>query len=55
MPLDRAFTDLGTKAGAHFDRIYVYAFLAIRLRIDAALKHDNAVDQATASQALLAR
>ena len=43
--------------GAHFDPICVNAFLALRPRIEAILRHNSSVDPATAAalQALLAR
>jgi HD-GYP domain-containing protein (c-di-GMP phosphodiesterase class II) len=57
MPLDRAFCELAAKAGTHFDPVCVNAFLALRPRIEAILKHNSSVDQATATalHALLAR
>jgi HD-GYP domain-containing protein (c-di-GMP phosphodiesterase class II) len=57
LPLDRAFAELASKAGTHFDPVCVNAFLALRPRIEVILKQKSAADQATASAlyALLSR
>ena len=57
LSMDRAFAELASKAGTHFDPVCVNAFLALRPRIEAIMQHNSTVDQATAAslQALLMR
>ncbi len=57
LSLERAFAELAAKAGTHFDPVCANAFLALRPRIEAILRHNSSVGQGTAAalQALLAR